>query len=324
MSRTVLTAAVALASYAVLNMGTSLVAAAWWRQRFAVDAGRNPAARARQLGRLRAWPCAAAALLTALLVVPAFVIFEPERASETAGPVIIILAATALLQIGASLVLAVSMLMRTRAAARRWLRAATPLDVEPPAGVPAFTVESSAPIVALVGVFNPKLLAARTVIESCTTEEFAAIVAHERGHLHARDNLKRWLMACAPDALRWTRWHREIAAAWHDAAEDAADDAATRGVERARVDLAALLIKIARLTPQPSRPAATVSPFVEISGLDRRVRRLLGAAEELPAPRRWVPIMTTAAIGAALALVIRSGTFEQLYRAIEAIIAFGR
>ena len=36
------------------------------------------------------------------------------------------------------------------------------------------------------------------------------IVAHERGHLHARDNLKRWLMTCAPDVLRWTPLHREI------------------------------------------------------------------------------------------------------------------
>src|SRR5688500_13374191 len=95
--------------------------------------------------------------------------------------------------------------------------------------MPVFAIDSVAPIVALVGAFRPRLFAARSVIEACTGGDLAVIVAHERGHLHSRDNLKRWLMACLPDALRWMPMHHEIVAAWHDAAEDAADDAATPG-----------------------------------------------------------------------------------------------
>ena len=237
MSRSLLIASVALASYAALNFAISLVVATVWRRLPAHHARVSPAARARQLVWLRACPSVGAALLALTVITPAFAIFEPERASEMAGPLVIVLALTALVQIGASTVMAAATLARTRAAAGAWLKSAVPLDVDPPAGVPAYTIESPAPIVALVGVFTPKLIAARTVIESCTTEELTAIVAHERGHLHARDNLKRWLMSCAPDALRWTPWHQEIAAQWHDAAEDAADDAATRGDQRARVDL---------------------------------------------------------------------------------------
>ena len=324
MSRPVLVASVALASYAALNFAISMVVATVWRRLRANHARVSPAARARHLVWLRACPGVGATLLTLTVITPAFAIFEPERASEMAGPLVIVLAVAALVQIGASTVMAAATLARTRAAARGWLKSATPLDVDPPAGVPAYAIESSAPIVALVGVFTPKLIAARTVIDSCSTGELTTIVAHERGHLYARDNLKRWLMGCAPDALRWTPWHREIAAAWHDAAEDAADDAATRGDEGARVDLAALLVKIARLTPEPSWPAATVSPFVEKSGLDRRVRRLLTPGQRLPAPSRWLPLATFAVAVATVAVAFNPASLEQIYFLVESVIAFGR
>lgn len=324
MSRPSLIAAVALASYAAFNLAFSAVVVAVWRRRVAARAGVAPADRARQIIWLRAGPSAGAAFITLTLITPAFAIFEPAHASKLAGPIVITLAMAALLQIGASVVMAAVTLARTGAAARVWLRSAVPLAVDPPAGVPAYAIESFAPIVALVGVFAPKLIAARTVIESCTTEELAAIVAHERGHLHARDNLKRWLMVCAPDALRWTPWHHDIAEAWHDASEAAADDAATRGDARARVDLAALLIKIARLTPEPSWPAATVSPFVERSGLDRRVRRLLSSGERPSTSSRWLPITGAVVLGASLAAAISPVAFEQIYHLVEAVIRFGR
>jgi beta-lactamase regulating signal transducer with metallopeptidase domain len=324
MSRPLLIASVALASYAALNLAISLVVAAVWRRLAADHAGGSPAARARQLVWVRACPAVGAAAITLTVITPAFAIFEPERASEMAGPVVLALAVTALVQFAASLVMAAATLARTRAAAHAWLRSAMPLDVDPPAGVPAYAIESPAPIVALVGVFTPKLIAARTVIDSCTTEELTAIVAHERGHLQARDNLKRWLMACAPDALRWTQSHQEIAAAWHDAAEDAADDAATRGDQRARLDLAALLVKIARLDPEPSWPAAAVSPFVERSGLDRRVRRLLASADRLAAPSRWLPLAAMAIALATFAVALTPATLEQIYYVVESAIAFGR
>jgi Zn-dependent protease with chaperone function len=324
MNRPLLIAVVALAGYAACNLVISGVVVAVWRRRVAERAGGSPRDRARQILWLRAWPSAGAAFITVTLITPAFAVFEPLRASDMPGPLVIVLAVAALLQIGASLALAASTLARTRTAARAWLRSALPLDVHPPAGVPAYAIESLAPIVALVGVFSPRLIAARTVVESCTTEELAAIVAHERGHLHARDNLKRWLMGCAPDALRWTPWHRQIAAAWHDAAEDAADDAATRGDQRARVDLAALLVKIARLTPEPSWPAATVSPFVEKGGLERRVRRLLTSADGLTAPSSWLPLVAATAAAATIALAVTPATLEQIYYVVESLIAFGR
>ncbi len=314
---------VALASYAAVNLLLSIVVAMLWRMRGAVPAVTEPRARARGLAALRAVPSLGAIVFTAAVVAPAFVLFEPHHESESAGPIVIGLAAVALAQIGVALSLAAIALVRTRTAERAWLRSAMPIDVAPAFGGHAYAVDTGTPIVALVGIFTPKLIADRTVIESCTAAEFAALEAHERGHLRARDNLKRWLMASAPDALRWTRCHAQLTSAWHDAAEDAADDVAAGRNTASRVDLAALIVKIARLAPEPSWPTAAVSPFVDRVGLDRRVRRLLDSGTE-PAGNTLKAPMAIAAL-LVTAIVVTSGVgFREVYDFVEAVIRFWR
>jgi Zn-dependent protease with chaperone function len=323
MSRPLLLVVVGLASYASLNLLVSIAVALAWRAGTVDNPALTAAARARRLAWLRAIPAVSCALLTVVVVVPAFAMFEPYHESERVGPVLLLLAALAVGQFAASLSLALSSAIRTRLVARAWLRAGTPLDVQPPAGVPAYAIDSLAPIVALVGVFSPKLIAARAVIDACTHEELTAIVSHERGHLHARDNMKRWMMACAPDALRWTAIHHEITAAWHDAAEDAADDVATGGDDGARVNLAALLVKIARLAPEAAWPTATVSPFVEQDGLARRVRRLLDPAAQTRNPAAVWPLAVL--FGAALLATMASPpALQSIFVAVETVVAFGR
>jgi Zn-dependent protease with chaperone function len=325
-TRPLLIAAVTLASYAMLNAALSIVAAGLWRTgRIAPDT-LPPAARARQLVWLRALPVTAAAFVTLVIVTPAFAIFEPGHAAESVGPVLLALAAAAVVQFAVAVVQAIRLALATWSLERSWLRSARALEVDPPAGVPAFVVESAAPIVALVGVFSPKLIAARSVIDACSVNELTAIVAHERGHLHARDNLKRWLMASLPDALRWTSSHHEITAAWHHAAEDAADDTATADDDGARLDLAALLLKIARLTPAAEWPAATVSPFVEVDGLDRRVRRLLDAGAS-SAASSWamVPAAASAVLAAAaLAVTTSPAALKTVFDLAEALVRLAR
>lgn len=326
MSRTLLIVIVGLAAFALLNILFSFAVAVAWRSGRAIQLRRSAGARARALVQLRSLPSLAAALTTLAVVVPAFAIFEPQRASETAGPLVWLLAAIAVAQLAAAIAAALLSSARTSGATRRWLRGGTLLDLDPPAGVPAYAIDMQPPIVALVGVFRPTLIAARSVIAACTAAELTAIVAHERGHLRARDNLKRWLMASAPDALRWTSIHHEIVAAWDAAAEDAADDAATAGDVTARLDLAALLVKMARIAPAPAWPAATTSPFVQRAGLDRRVRRLLaddGAHDRGRIARRH-RVAAAALLALIAAVVSQPATLLRLYDAIEAVIAFGR
>lgn len=323
MSRPLLILLVGLGAFAAVNLLFSVTVALAWRAGILDHPSLAAASRARRLAWLRAVPSAASALLSLLVFVPVFIAFEPPRDSEPVGPIVLVLAAAAVAQLLAALGIAAATAIRTRAVARAWLRAGTPLDVQPPAGVPAYAIDSPAPIVALVGVFAPTLVAARAVIDACTSEELTAIVSHERGHLHARDNMKRWLMASAPDALRWTPIHHEICAAWHDAAEDAADDVATGDDEGARTSLATLLVKIARLAPNTAWPAATVSPFVQHHGLARRVRRLLAPA----APASRVASLWPAAVVAGAALILGAaspGVLHGLFRIIETLVTFGR
>ena len=128
-----------------------------------------------------------------------------------------------------------------------------------------------------------------------------------------------------PDVLRWTPLHASINSAWRAAAEDAADDAATRGREEARVDLAALLVKIARLAPSIASPSP-VSPFADEEGLNRRVHRLLTPTEQQLAAS-WpllIPAVWTTTALAVVVAVTSPSTLKQLYEFVELVVAFGR
>ena len=324
MTRPLLVISVALASYAVLSSMVSLIVMACWRTGL-LQATASPAARARRLVMLRGLPAVAAAIGVGAVVMPAFLIFEPVRDFESVGPAFIALTVFGLVLLTTGVVTAARSVYSTWRTERHWLKAAEPLDFDPPAGVPAYAVDSFTPVVALVGVFAPKLIAARTVVEACDRRELANIVAHERGHLHSRDNLKRWLMASAPDALRWTPAHDAILNAWDDAAEDAADDQATAGEETARVDLAALLVKVARLSTRSSLTAATVSPFIERDRLERRVRRLLSATHGEPPHRAAMQPFLNAGVGASILGMLNSPeALQTVHEAVELVVAFGR
>jgi Zn-dependent protease with chaperone function len=323
MNRTLLIATVCLGAYALLDLAVSAFVALVWRTRAVAPTDLPPQARARRLFLLRLVPSATAATITLAIVAPAFVIFEPVGHEEEMGPAMAVLAIAAIAHLATAIVLASRSLWLTARFERAWLRDSEAIDA--PAGVRAYAVRSSTPIVALVGVFAPKLIAARSVIDACTPEEISRIVAHEYGHFNSRDNLKRWLMASLPDTLRWTRIHQEIVDAWHDAAEDAADDATTSGEASERAELAALLLKIVRLTPLPAWDAAVVSPFVQDDGLERRVKRLLKPELEPPAPIAVVPLATAGLLVVAIALTLASPeTLEQIFHAFERLVAVGR
>jgi Zn-dependent protease with chaperone function len=323
MNRTLLIVTVCLGAYALLDLAVSAFIAILWRTRAVAPADLPPHTRARRLFLLRLVPTVTAAAATLAVVAPAFAMFEPVGHEEKMGPVMGLLAMTAVAHVSAAIAIAVRSLWLTARFERAWLRESDVIDA--PEGLRAYAVHSSTPIVALVGVFAPKLIAARSVIDACTGEELSRIVAHECGHLHSRDNLKRWLMASLPDTLRWTPVHHEIVDAWHHAAEDAADDATTSGEASERAELAALLLKIVRLTPHPTWATAVVSPFVESCGLERRVKRLLKPELEPPAPVALVPMAVASVIVVAIVATLASpGSLESVFHAFERLVSIGR
>jgi Zn-dependent protease with chaperone function len=122
---------------------------------------------------------------------------------------------------------------------------------------------------------------ARSVLQACTPQELEAVLAHEKGHIDRRDNLRRLLMYAAPDAVAWLPGSAHLASAWRRALEEAADDEAAAVGEEGRLALAAALVKIARLAAgMPSQRLMPVSTFHCGDSIDTRVRRLLEPRED--------------------------------------------
>ena len=326
LSRDVLLAAAFVASYVALSGFVSLMVGLLWRSGWLTWDNLPARARAGRLATLRLLPSSVLALITVTFVFPIFLALEPNHEFEEVGPALLVVA---LLGVGIAtraLIRAAQIVVATRRFRQRWLQRATPLTLHGVSGIQAYAIESEQPIVALVGVWRPTFIVARMVVDACSDSELANMIRHERTHLLAHDNLKRLLMGCVPDVLSITPYHRAIASSWHDAAEDAADDAATRDEPKPRLELAALLLKVAGLAPAP-KPfmGAMASPFIDADGLERRVRRLV--TDEWPTLRKpsdHLAGLVLIGIAVLVSTLLFSSTARSVvYNAVEAVVAAG-
>lgn len=323
MSRELLLVSVLLATYAAVSSMAGLVVALAWMRLHA----RGVALPARGWFWLRLLPALAGVGVSLGLVAPAFVLYEPVHDGEGVGPLLVALSASAI----ALMLPAVGTLGRAMRSGRAFERLhldAAQVSRVAGASLPFHIVERAGLLVALVGVVRPRLVLSTEVRAACTEEELATIAAHEAAHLRARDNLKRLLLDTCPDVLRLTCTHRRLALAWSAAAEEEADTAAT-GADgrRGRVVLAALLVKLARLTAAPVSAPPLSSPLIEPDDLAFRVRRLLdGPVERRSAPAwRGLLLATAGAVLAALGWAwSAAGVLQGVHHASELLVRFGR
>lgn len=294
-------AIVILSAFVTANAVASLAAAWQWRRTRIPDA---PLDRAAFLFQLRLLPLVAS-VLWAALAMSSFFVFEPRSQTERIGEVLIALAVVG----GALLVMAAgrvtSTILRHRRLLGEWLRDATPVTL-PGVTIPSLAIDTEFPVVAVVGVIRPRLLVARRVLDQCPPDELAAILDHERGHITRRDNARRLLLLALPDPLSWTRIGRAIDAAWHDAAEQVADEASGDGRgDAGRVALAEALVRVARMVPAgQTLSELPASALYRGEPLERRVRRLLDPIPPRPrASRRYQWIALAAFIGLCIILL---------------------
>lgn len=261
-----------------------------------------PAVRAR---RILAWRLAPVLLATAAaaIVTAAFLLHEPEGAAEHVGVALRVAAASGIGLLLATALRVMGSLVASECLAYRWTRGTHPAKLGG-TGVPAWHVDSAFPVVAVVGVRRPRLVVARSVVLRCSDRELSAIVAHERGHLAAADNLKRLVLQSTFDVLSSFAVAGEMTSLWQETAEDAADDHAAAHGSNA-LDLASALVAVARLAPGGAMASLPASTFYRGAGVERRVRRLLAADSPSPAAvrsgRPRLPAVGLAC-GAALAL----------------------
>ena len=311
MSFAAIQALVLAAVYSLTSIALSLLCAVAWR----LGLQRRPATAARLLA-LRLLPSGGALLLTFAVALPAFLRYEPEHEAERAGACLIALGLLTIALVGTAFARAGHALRSSR----RLLRdCGLDGDRRTEGGRNVALIDVAAPIVAVCGGWNPRIVASRRVFEACSAEEFRQVIAHEAAHVSARDNLKLLLLILGADPLAWLPCGAEMTARWRAAAEFEADERAAGNDPRRRVALAAALIKVARLADGAHHPLPTLSMAVAADDVEGRVRRLLAPAAP---PRKS---MTAALAAGALSIPILALPYYALiHRAIEALVAFGR
>lgn len=225
---------------------------------------------------LRLLPAVLATAIVVAVVLPAFAWLEPfgsavrgERLGLTGLGLACGGAALLVISIGRGL----HAVLVSRRRMRGLIATASPLPIRS-GTVPMFVSESSAPCVVLDGLAKPRLFVSRSVLDCLTPAEFDRAAAHELAHHHAQDNLKRRLLAFAPDLVSGSQLARELEAAWRQAAELEADAAAARGQEADALALASALVKVARLAE--GRPSVDCgrAAFHDSAPVAERIRKL--------------------------------------------------
>ena len=275
---------VTLALMLALNCVLTLLASGLWS--YARRAARDwtAEAEARATFALRVLPAGASLLVVATLMLPAYVAHEPRATDESVGPVLIVLAAFSAAGIAVAAWRVFSCWRATSLLLKDWMANARPVEL-PGCRLPAYSLSHHFPVIAVVGVVRPRLFIADTVFETLTAEELSAAVAHELGHVSARDNFKRAAMRVCRDVLFFNPCGQKLDRLWAEASELSADEyAARRGVDVA-LNLASALVKIARLAKPGLRP--TLPAGVSLLGggadnLEARVRKLIGYTERPP------------------------------------------
>jgi Zn-dependent protease with chaperone function len=254
---------------------------------------------------LRVAPLVAATAIVGLLVIPSFLYLEPletgESLSVTAlgfafGGIVVLVAGT------------VSVLLACWRTARFVAACTTAGGVQKPRlDSAAIEISGPAPILAVAGAYQPKVLVSRELRRLLAPGEMQAAIQHELAHINRHDNLKKLV-------LRFARFPflAGLELTWLNAAELAADDAAATS-EAAAIDLASALLKVAgKSNVRLPDLAMSLAPEGD-SALRVRVERLLswkpGSGRQSSFSNLWKP--------AVLAVLLFAISYSPLLRHVH-------
>jgi Zn-dependent protease with chaperone function len=272
---------VILAALVLLNAGASLVSVLLWRLIAPFSASCSARTRSDLLFTLRMAAPAFATLAVFLFVIPSYLDYEPRATTEVVSKKLAALALLSLLSITFALWRTIRSWRATAALRKQWLSKAERIRV-PGLKIPAFRIPHHFPIIAIVGTLRPKLFIADNVLSSLSKDEMAAAIAHECGHLAARDNLKRTLLRLCRDSLLLVPFGRTVERMWAENAESAADEFAARQSAATALNLASALVTIAKMVPAGARADVPLGAYLvgaeETQGVKSRIRRLIEIA----------------------------------------------
>jgi len=262
-----------LAWFAAINASASLVA--WIFGRFMIQRpGRFGAG---MLLTVRLLPAVASSVFVLAVFLPAHWRFEPADADESLGFVLGTVAAIGLWLVlrGAWRAVRAGLAGHRFAAMARRETSLVEADGYK-SFVDVFLLEGL-PGVSLAGIWRPRILIGSDAAATLTPAELDVAISHEIAHRRSQDNLKRFLIFCAPDLFAWTAVARQLGEQWEAEAECEADAYAVMADGHRAVMLASALVKVARFgcatSFHPVSPAW--SAFHVPTLLEMRVRRLV-------------------------------------------------
>ncbi len=243
---------------------------------------------------LRMLPLITAAVITVAFTVPSFLLLEPRAIDEPLGEIPLVLGIFCSVLGIFGVVNGGMAIRRTSRVITTWTNAAQP--VESGAPIPVLRISPAVPAMTAAGIIRPKVLLSGAAESMLNPSELQTALNHEIAHIRRCDNLKKLLLRCVafPGMAG-------LEAAWLEATEMAADDAAVSNAGEA-LDLAAALIKLSRMGPvQAPTDLTTALIHSPASTMNARVERLIAWSDDRPAPtRRFSPWY---GLSAALAMV---------------------
>ncbi|CAN5492487.1 hypothetical protein BH10ACI2_BH10ACI2_08810 [soil metagenome] len=269
-----------LAFLLIVNMIVAALAAAFWRAISGHLEDHSVNTKAQIIFGLRILPLAAALIFVFAFIGPSYLLLEPAGSGEVVSGKLGLLALISSIGVLVALYRVFGTWLATRRLIANWMENAVQIDVAN-INVPVYRIGHQFPVIAVIGILRPKLFIAEQVIESLDTNEFAAAIAHEYGHLQANDNFKRTLLRVCRDLLILP-FGKDLDRAWAENAESVADEFAAKTGRSTALDLASALVKIARIAPLNARPAMPSGAFLlEEQNVDvtSRVRRLIRLSE---------------------------------------------
>ncbi len=311
------------ASFFLIHMALALLARLGAGTAVRLAEHMKPQSGARLLFVLRILPLALTLLAVLAFCIPSYLWLEPEATGEKVGLLCVLMAVL-------GLALWVPALKRVTGAVRGTNRYLTNCErhgrkiTVPGEDSPALLLADKAPVLAVAGIFRPRLLISRRVLRELSVEQREAALRHEHAHRTSGDNLKRLLILLAPDAIPFVATFSGLERAWSKFTEWAADDEATAGDPERALTLASALVRVAKMG---SRPRANVLSCSLVGGsqeLSQRVDRLLR-----PQPKPGKPVKDVVRLlGSASALVAAAigvitlwpGSLSLVHQALERLV----
>lgn len=260
---------------------------------------------------------AALAVIIVMLCIVSYVRLEPFGADEKIGSIGLLLAACGLAVAASSILRASRLVYRSNAFKRRCQRECSAIRLGRQSDV--LLNEGESPVLGLTGLFRPRLVISRNVLEVLSGRELAVVLRHEGAHRRVFDNWRRLFVLSAPGLLPFGDGFRAIEAGWLRLTEWAADDEASGGNRSRALALASALVRVAGLGRSMDHAPLLTSFAADHDELMNRVERLLEGSTMQPRSR--LPWIASTAIGAGAGVVLMSAeALESVHWLLEQLM----